>query len=265
LPQGGVFFDTAFMTPLTISRPAAATGLTWIKQGWRLFMLAPVPWSGMTALVFLVLMAVSMVPVLGLLAVHVLSPFIVAGYLAASRGGSSGEPVSFIYLAAGWRENRASLLSIGVVYMAATLLIFQLVKFFTGGDMEALLIQAQNPAALTPEQAERILATALPAMSLGSLLFAPLLMATWFAPGLALFEGFPPGRAMWWSLWACWVNWRPILVYSLILGFAAMLALMIPFGLGLLVFLPWTLTSTYAAYQDIFSPAEVSAGVSELA
>jgi uncharacterized membrane protein len=70
---------------------------------------------------------------------------------------------------------------------------------------------------------------------------------------------------MWWSLWACWVNWRPILVYSLILGIAGMVALMIPFGLGLLVFLPWTLTSTYAAYQDIFSPVVQPQDISEQA
>jgi len=253
------------MTPLTVSRPPAATGMVWIKEGWRLFMLAPIPWTGMTALVFLVLMAVSMLPVVGVLAVHVLSPFIVAGYLAASRGGSAGETISFIYLGAGWREGRHSLLVIGAIYMLATLLIFQTVKFFTGGDMETLLLQAQNPAALTPEQAEQILATALPAMGLGTLLFAPLLMATWFAPGLVLFEGFPAGRAMWWSLWVCWVNWRPILVYSLILGLAGMVALLIPFGLGLLVFLPWTLTSTYAAYQDIFSSAASPEAISESA
>ncbi|OYY92956.1 MAG: hypothetical protein B7Y41_13605 [Hydrogenophilales bacterium 28-61-23] len=253
------------MIPLTISRPPAAAGMAWVKAGWRLFMLAPVPWTGMTALVFLVLMAIGMVPLIGTLAVHVLSPFIVAGYLAASRGGGAGEPISFIYLGAGWREGRQSLLTIGVIYMLATLLIFALVKSFTGGDMQALLVQSQTPATLTPEQAEQILATALPAMGLGSLLFAPLLMATWFAPGLALFEAFPAGRAMWWSLWACWVNWRPILVYSLILGLVGMVALMIPYGLGLLVFLPWTLTSTYAAYRDIFSPAAKPEGLTELA
>ena len=112
------------MTPLTVSRPPAATGMVWIKEGWRLFMLAPIPWTGMTALVFLVLMAVSMLPVVGVLAVHVLSPFIVAGYLAASRGGSAGETISFIYLGAGWREGRHSLLVIGAIYMLATLLIF---------------------------------------------------------------------------------------------------------------------------------------------
>jgi len=253
------------MNPLSISRPPAAAGIVWIKQGWRLFMLAPIAWTGMTALVFLVLMAVGMLPIVGVLAVHVLSPFIVAGYMAASRGGSKGETISFVYLVAGWHEGRNTLLVIGGLYMLVTLLIFQMVKFFTGGDMEMLLQQSQNPAAITPEQAELILATALPALSLGTLLFVPLLMATWFAPALVLFENFSAGRALWWSLWACWVNWRSIMVYSLILGLAGIVALILPFGLGLLVFVPWTLTSTYAAYQDIFSPAAQPEAVVEAA
>lgn len=244
------------MPNLTVARLPAAAGLAWIKAGWRLFMLAPVAWTGMTALVFLALMALSLLPAVGGVLVHALSPFIVAGFLAASRGGSRGEPVTFIFLAAGWRESRFPLLVIGAVYMLATLFIFRLVGFFTGGDLEEMVRQTQNPAAMTPEEAERLLATAMPALGFGTLLFAPLLMATWFAPGLALFERFPAGRAMWWSLWACGVNWRAILFYSLILGLAGVAAVMIPFGLGLLVFVPWTLTSTYAAYQAIFVAAE---------
>jgi len=233
--------------------------MAWIREGWRLFRLAPIPWTGMTALVFLVLMALGMLPVVGGVLVHALSPFIVAGYLAASRGGDQGEPVTFVYLGVGWREGRGALLTIGVAYMLATLLTFKLVGFLTGGDLEALMHQMQNPGALTPEEANRIMSTAMPALGLGTLLFAPLLMATWFSPGLVLFERFPPGRAMWWSLWACAVNWRPILYYSLILGLAGVVAVLIPFGLGLLVFVPWTLTSTYAAYRDIFVPVEAPA------
>lgn len=247
------------MLPLTVARPPTLAGMAWIREGWRLFMLAPVPWTGMTALVFLVLMALGFLPFVGSLLVHILSPFVVAGFMAASRGGDRGEPVTFVYLGAGWREGRDALLAIGIVYMLATLLIFYLVGVFTGGDLEALFRQAQNPAALTQEQAERMVATALPALGLGTLLLAPLLMATWFAPALVMFERFPPGRAMWWSLWACAVNWRPILYYSLLLGMGGVVAVLIPFGLGLLVFVPWTLTSTYAAYRDIFVPVEDSA------
>ena len=89
------------MPPLTITRPPAIAGLAWVKEGWRLFKLAPIPWTGMTALVFLALMVLGMLPLAGGFLVHVLSPFVVAGFLAASRGGSQGEPVTFVFLGAG--------------------------------------------------------------------------------------------------------------------------------------------------------------------
>jgi uncharacterized membrane protein len=247
------------MSSISIRRPPAAQGLAWIKQGWSLFKAYPIPWSGMTALVFLVLMGVGFLPGVGGLLVHVLSPFIVAAYLAASRAEEQGEPVTFLYLGAGFRQGRNSLLLIGLAYMLATLLVFRLVALLTGGDMSAILAQIQQPHGLSPEEAEALLNGVLPAMGLGSLLLTPLLMATWFSPGLAHFEGFAPVKAMWWSLWACAVNWRPILYYSLILGLAGVVAVLIPFGLGLLVFVPWTLTSTYAAYRDIFVPMEAQA------
>lgn len=243
------------MPALTVSRPPAAQGLAWIRQGWMLFKQAPVPWAGMTALVFLVLMGVGALPYVGGFLVHALSPFIVAGFLAASRAADRGELVNFLFLGAGFREGRDSLFIIGMAYMLASLLAFRLVAFFTGGDLAALMAQVERPHALTPEEAEALLQGIFPALGLGALLMTPLLMATWFSPALAHFDAYRPVKAMWWSLWACAVNWRPLLVYSSILGLVGIAALLIPFGLGLLVFIPWTLTSTYAAYQDIFVPA----------
>lgn len=248
------------MTPLTISRPAAAAGLSWIKEGWRLFKLAPIPWMGMTALVFMVVIGIGMIPWIGRYAIELLSPFLVAGYFSASRAALAGEPVTFVHLGAGAQSGRDALLRIGVAYMLCSLLIFLLVKYLTGGDLHVLLQQTQNPAGLTPELANEIVATSMPAILLASLMFAPLLMATWFSPGLVLFEGYPPLRALWWSLWACWVNWRPLLYYSLVLGMLGVVAIVIPFGLGMLVFLPLTLISTYVAYRMIFTPIEEPVG-----
>lgn len=244
------------MTQLTISRPNAATGLFWIKEGWRLFKQTPIPWMGMTALVFMVIIGVNMIPGIGHYAIELLSPFVVAGYFSASRAAMAGEPVTFIHLGAGGRNGRDALLLIGVVYLFGSLLIFTLANLLGDGDLRALMQQAQDPGALSPAEFNRLVADALPGMLLASILFAPLLMATWFSPGLALFDAFPAGRALWWSLWACWVNWRPLLYYSLILGTLGMVALVIPFGLGLLVFLPVTLISTYVAYRMIFTPIE---------
>ena len=244
------------MTPLTISRPPAASGLFWIKEGWRLFKQAPIPWMGMTALVFMVIIGINLIPAIGRYAIELLSPFVVAGYFSASRAAMAGEPVTFIHLGAGSRSGRDALLRIGVAYLLGSLLVFTLADFLGGGDLRELLRQAQDPAAQSPAEFNRLVAASLPTLLLASLLFAPLLMATWFSPGLALFDAFPAGRALWWSLWACWVNWRPLLYYSLILGVLGMVALIIPLGLGMLVFLPLTLTSTYVAYRSIFTPSE---------
>lgn len=241
---------------LTITTPPAIQGLAWIKQGWAMFMAAPVAWSGMTAFILLVLMAAALLPFLGSVLVHVLSPFIVAGFMAASRAAERGETVSFIALGAGLQAGRPSLLVMGLVYLVANLGIFAVVSMLTGIQVNSLVAQLQNPQALTPEEAQTLLQGMTSSLLWMALLLTPLLMATWFAPALALFEAFPPIRAMWWSLWACSRNWRPLLLYSLLLGLFGLFAILIPWGLGLLVFIPWALTATYAAYRDIFQPVE---------
>ncbi|MEW6677644.1 MAG: BPSS1780 family membrane protein [Pseudomonadota bacterium] len=246
------------MNTLTVLRPPAAQGLNWIQQGWALFKAHAVPWAGMTALVFLVLMGLGALPYIGGLLLFVLSPFIVAGFLAASRAASQGEPVTFLFLGAGFRQGRDSLFFIGVAYMVVTLLVLQGVTVMTPGDMSALSAQVAEPRTMTPEEAEALLRSVLPSLGLASLLLTPMLMATWFSPALAHFEGFAPVKALWWSLWACAVNWRPLLVYTSILALLGVVAVLIPFGLGLLVFIPLTLTSTYAAYEAIFRPGDAS-------
>lgn len=227
-------------------------GMQWLKQGWALFMRAPIPWAGMSALVFIVLMAAGALPYLGGLLVHVLSPFIVAGYFAASRAAGNGELVTFLFLAAGFQQGARGLLWIGAFSLMAMLLVFPLAAWITGGDMALMAEQWQQPHALSPQELRSLMRAALPTLLLGSVLLTPVMMATLFAPGLVHFEAYPPGKALWWSLWACWVNWRPLLLFSLALSVAAVPAFLIPWGLGLLVFVPWALAATYRAYDTVF-------------
>ncbi|NTV95977.1 MAG: hypothetical protein HGA75_11275 [Thiobacillus sp.] len=242
---------------LGIARPAAGEGMVWLKAGWSWFKPAPIPWMGMTAMVFLALMGVGAIPVLGGSLIEILSPFLVAGYMSASRAADAGQPVTFLHLGAGFVDAkvRISLAIMGTFYLAGILLIDQIMRQMGGDGFQQMQQLAANPGSLSPQEAEAILGQALPAVLTGLFLLTPLVMATWFAPALVLFDGFSAGNAMWWSLWACSVNWRPILIYSLLLGLLGLVAMLIPFGLGLLVFLPWVLISTYAAYRAIFLPA----------
>jgi hypothetical protein len=240
---------------LRVDRPAAGEGTAWMKAGWALFKAWPIPWMGMSALAFLALMAIGSVPGAGGFMVELLSPFLVAGYMSAGQAARAGQPVTFLHLGAGFQPRpRLSLAMIGAVYLIGILLVDQVMRGMGGEGFQQLARLAQGPQQMSPEEARAVLDQALPALLTGLLLLTPLVMATWFAPALVLFNGFSPLNALWWSLWACAVNWRPLLLYSLLLGMVGVLAVLIPFGLGLLVFMPWVMASTYVAYDAMFRP-----------
>ena len=107
------------------------------------------------------------------------------------------------------------------------------------------------------------------------ILMVPLLMAFWFAPMLAAWEGMPAMKALFFSFIACARNWRPFVVYGLgvafisailpgiLLGFVGVfssalqrmvaVALTLPL---LFVFLPTLFASFYVSYRDVFVSGE---------
>lgn len=240
------------MERLTVVRPPAGAGVEWLRRGWGLFKPWPIPWMGMTALAFLVIVGVTMLPYVGGPLVELLSPALAAGYMLAARAADRGEPVTFMHLGEGFTRNLPALLVIGGVYLVGGVLVAQVMILVGGVSLHDMMRLAQESAQVTPEQAQAMLDHTMPALLLGLVLYVPLLMATWFAPALVVFRGFSPVNALWWSLWTCFANWRPVALYGLAMGGIAMLALLIPFGLGLLVLLPWAMTSTYAAYGQLF-------------
>ncbi len=238
--------------PLSVVRVPAGDALAWLKEAWMLFKDAVLPWMGMTAAAFLALMLLALILGIGRHLVELLSPFLVAAFMAASRAAENREPVNFLHLGTGFRAAPQPLLAVGVAYLAGTLLIELAMRGIGGASLHQLGQLAVDPRAMSPEEARALLDRALPSLLLGLTLLTPLLMATLFAPALILFNGFRPGNALWWSLWACGRNWRALLVYSLLLGALGMLALIIPLGLGMLVFLPLAMISTYQAYRALF-------------
>lgn len=244
------------MSALTVSRPPARAAIEWIKTGYRLFTPAILPWMGMSAAFFLAAFGIGLIPVVGPLALYLLSPFLVAAYMAAAQAAERGEPTGLIHVGAGFRRGRNALLTIGVVYLVVHLMVGQVMTLIGGDAVERLLTLSTHPQEMDPDAMRAALDQAMPAVLTGTVLITPLFMATWFAPALVLFADFPPGKAMFWSLWACLVNWRPMLLYGLLLSLLGMVALIIPFGLGLLLFIPMAMTSTYAAYRTQFIAKE---------
>ena len=114
------------------------------------------------------------------------------------------------------------------------------------------------------------------AMLFGALCALPVLLALWFAPALVVFQDCGAARALGTSLRAAAANWRPILVYGLLLFFygvllpaalAALIAALAPRDAGytilmfaLLPYLAFFIAtlhiSDYVSYRDIFHPDE---------
>ncbi len=101
-------------------------------------------------------------------------------------------------------------------------------------------------------------------------------MAWWFAPVLAAWHRLGVGKALFFSFIACWMNWRPFLVYGLGLLIVAgilpgvllgILLLVMPGAANLvtalvtmpmvLVIAPTIFASFYASYRDIFGISEI--------
>jgi len=108
----------------------------------------------------------------------------------------------------------------------------------------------------------------------GSLLLAaaaatPMLMAFWFAPVLAAFEGMSSAKSLFYSFFACWRNWRALAVYgAAVTIFAMFLAMFVALFAVLsggnpnaargfmlaatIVMMPALFGSFYAAFVEIF-------------
>jgi hypothetical protein len=109
----------------------------------------------------------------------------------------------------------------------------------------------------------------------------PVIMALWFAPALVVFQDCGARQALTTSLRATLANWRPIIVYGLLLFFwggivpgmgASIIAMIVPksfaFVVALLALAPYVFLFTatlhisdYVAYRDIFHSADDDAAL----
>ena len=73
--------DADLVLPGRVCGPGA--GWTWIAQGWRLFARAPLMWIVTLLLLVIISFALMLVPFLGHIALHLLTPVFAAGLMLA--------------------------------------------------------------------------------------------------------------------------------------------------------------------------------------
>jgi uncharacterized membrane protein len=229
---------------------AASQGLQWVTAGFRLYRRNPLLLSAAFGLLFGVVMALGLIPVVGSALSELASPLMVAGFMAAYRALDRGNELELPHFLAGVQGPVAALMTVGAVQLLGAFLIGMVMRQM-GFDAQALMDAAQKGG--SPADMQAILNQSMPAVLTGLLLFTPLIMATWFAPALILFGGARPATALGVSLRAVAKNWAAMLVNGLVLGAVLFVAALVPFLLGLLVAMPVLFGSLYASYQAIFA------------
>jgi hypothetical protein len=245
---------SAFAGDLELVSPPNATpigdGVKWISVGFSLFTRAWLMWIVSLLVVCVLAVILSFIPILGHIAVQILTPVIVAGWMVACRSVEKGGEFEIEHLFAGFKNNFIPLVIVGVLYLVGWIVILLIAAFIAGfGMLGAFLTGNPNDisAALTGSGISIVVA-GLVVLAL----MVPLLMFYWFGPALVILHNVPPVQAMTTSFSGCLRNILPFTLYGIVMFVLCIIAA-IPFGLGLLVLIPVGITSTYAAYREIFT------------
>jgi hypothetical protein len=206
---------------------STSEGFTWIRQGLWLFKQNPL---GFLMLVFTYVFAVQLfilIPVIGVLAILLVTPTLSVGFMTACRGTIQKEPIRpTVYLIAlmGSPLIRRRILQLGLIY---TLLIFML-SFILSLliDFELLMPLVTGDKLVGSEALSQLYWV----LIVGGLLYIPVSMLMWFAPVLVAWENMPVSQALFSSWLACWMNRGAFCWYLLIWG---VLLIAMPLLLGM--------------------------------
>jgi uncharacterized membrane protein len=224
----------------------AGQSLEWFKTGWDLFIKSPGIWIAIAVIMLVALFVLSMIPLLGQLAVLLAMPIAGGGLVLGCKALSEGGELRIDHLLAGIRSHGASLAVVGVLYAAGGMLAFGVAFLIGGGGaLGGAIAQGWSGASLAASS-----------VALGLLVWFALSvllgMAFWFAPALVVLRGLAPFDAMKTSLGACLQNFIAFLVFG-ILAMVASFVAMLPMGLGLIVLAPVMIGAAYASYLDVFA------------
>ena len=242
-------------TPVFPITPARFTGesrevdpgacFDWLRQGWAMFLVNPGVWIGSTVLLLVMLMAISIVPLFGQIAAHLLVPLFGAGMFKLCRRLSDGEEPEIADLFAGFRHSAGQLVMVGVFFAMGIFGIAFIAFLLVSGGVLGGVVTGKVAG----------FGVALGGVMLAGLmvmvLSVPIIMATWFAPALVFFHDMRPLDAMKASFAAGAKNFLPMAIFGVFLVVALFFA-MLPVGMGLLLLLPVVSGAVFASYRDIF-------------
>lgn len=224
----------------------AGRSVEWFKTGWALFLKNPGIWVTIAVIMLVVLFVLSMIPVIGQIAVLLALPIAGGGLVLGCKSLSDGGELRVEHLFEGFQQHGGSLAVVGVLYAVGGMLAFRVAFLIGGGGaIGGAITQGWSGAGL-----------AAGSVALGLLVWFCLSvllgMAFWFAPALVVLHGMAPLDAMKTSIGACLQNFLAFFIFGILATVAGFVA-MLPMGLGLIVLAPIMIGAAYASYLDVFA------------
>jgi uncharacterized membrane protein len=227
---------------------AAGNGWRWIADAWAF--MADQRWTfvGVFVLLMVVNIAAQLVPIVGPLAMTLLTPLLVGGFVLGCEAVRRGEPFEVAHLFAGFRRHSGKLIALGALSLVFGILFAIIMILIVGVSVVPLMTGLGEP---TPDEVMAMMLPMLLAVLVILALSLPVSMAMLFATPLIVLNDSDVLPALKTSFLACLKNVMPFLVWSLamlVLGFVASL----PLFLGWLLLVPVMMVSLYLSYRDVF-------------
>lgn len=223
---------------------------------------------------WLAIALLNQIPFLGAPVATVMLPAFSVSFMIICDELAHGRPIGLAMLLAGFRRELSALITMGGLYLVAILLVLGASTIADGGTLWHWVVTGTSP----PPQSLRD-GSLSRALLLAAALGTPVMMAFWFAPALTAWKGMGAAKALFYSFFAAWRNWRAFVLYGAMLAMVGV-GVSVAIGvIGLLTMarvvpaellrvltvlisigiLPMIFGSFYAGYCDIFpdgTPAE---------
>ena len=191
----------------------ARTGARWVREGIQTFWRHPM---ALAALFFLCMAAMSLatiVPVVGPVVALALLPtasLVMMVGAAETAQGRLPTPALILVAFRSGRQRMYAMAQLGAFYAVGFLLIMGVSTLIDGGEFAQVYL---GSTPMTPELAQE--PEFQTAMWVSMLMYLPLSLLFWHAPGLVHWHNIPPAKALFFSLIACWRNMAAFVVYFL--------------------------------------------------
>lgn len=226
----------------------AGQGASWFSCGWNLFKKDFGTWFIMFLIFIAIAIVLSLIPFIGSLALSVITPVLIAGFMYSANKMEQGDSIETGDLFQGFKdkERMNKLLILGGLSLLASILLMVIMFALVGGSA---VMNTSESGAVDPQ--------AMMSAGMGISMLLILLVALFVSMGffyatpLVMLDNIAPIESVKISFSACLNNILPLLVFGIVYFLLAIVAA-IPIFLGFLILIPVSILAVYCSYKSIF-------------